>query len=390
MKDRKKTYSLATIMSMLVFNQLIIGLIVFFVLKSNGFFNKEIAVTDLQFNSFYYIKLLWILLPMFVIEIYLLYRYNQHVLRVLKVSPSSTFFPYISSYKMGIKLCSINLAFCALVFTLCQPVKGEKDLPVHTSNAELIFVIDVSSSMNVKDLSTEESRLAIAKRTLSELVNHLTGQRVGIVIFAQQAHVYLPLTTDYEMVQTFVNSIQTSMITYQGTNIVKAILSTEKMFVAPNASRSILVVTDAENHENNIEIVAGFLKKHSMNVSILALSTPSGGFIPNNINKPEFGFKVGTDGNKIISKLNYQHLNSLTSQLNAQLIIAKDSYPDLSKFLIEMRKNEINGMERSKVLFKNNLYYFPLCIFLISILALIINNTTLKKTILTDFNQLFK
>jgi Ca-activated chloride channel family protein len=107
--------------------------------------------------------------------------------------------------------------------------------------------------MNAKDIENT-SRLEVAKRGLSQLVNQLKGERIGMCVFAGTAFVQLPLTNDYHAAKLFVQEIETDMISAQGTNISSALTTANKMFTKLKTSKGILLVTDGEDHENRIKL----------------------------------------------------------------------------------------------------------------------------------------
>ena len=107
--------------------------------------------------------------------------------------------------------------------------------------------------MNTKDISKTESRLDISKKAMVQLINSLNGEKLGICVFANEAYVQLPLTRDYHAAKLFIEDIQTSLIQNQGTDISEAFLVSKNMFAKTHTNKGILLVTDGENHEGNLE-----------------------------------------------------------------------------------------------------------------------------------------
>lgn len=250
--------------------------------------------------------------------------------------------------------------FVLLIFALAQPVFGTKKVSGTLESMELVVCLDISNSMNTKDISKDLSRLEISKRAIIQMVNNLHGEKIGICLFAGSAFVQLPLTTDYNAAKLFITDISTGMISSQGTNIAAALETSRDMFSEQKTSKAIILVTDGENHETDPRSILTSIKEKSIALSILGVGTTSGGLVPVNPDRPELGYKTSSTGMTVVSRINPSLLRSLAAQGGGSATISNSEFPDLRELL-----TEINQMKRTKLRdlqfdMKENRYRVPL------------------------------
>ena len=253
-------------------------------------------------------------------------------------------------------------------FALAQPIFGEGKVTTTSRNAEILIALDISNSMNVRDINPTESRLSIAKRSLIQLINSLRGEKIGICVFAGNAYVQLPLTGDYDAAKMYVNEIETDMVSEQGTNIGEALLNAARMYSKAKNSKLLLLVTDGENHEGGIDESVQILKENKVELAILGLGTKQGGYVPNDPYKPEFGYKILENGKKVVSKLNPKMLTSIAQKANGFAITSASSFPDLENIVNQIRDLKTGESEVSDVEVKKNWYQIPLFLGILSLL----------------------
>ena len=253
-------------------------------------------------------------------------------------------------------------------FALAQPIFGEGKVTSTGRNAEILIALDISNSMNVRDINPTESRLSIAKRSLIQLINSLRGEKIGICVFAGNAYVQLPLTGDYDASKMYVNEIETDMVSEQGTNIGEALLNATRMYSKAKNSKLLLLVTDGENHEGGIDVSLKILKDNQVQLAILGLGTKQGGYVPNDPYKPEFGYKILENGKKVVSKLNPKMLAEIAQKSNGFAITSASSFPDLENIVNQIRDLKTGESEVSDVEVKQNWYQIPLFFGILSLL----------------------
>jgi Ca-activated chloride channel family protein len=254
-----------------------------------------------------------------------------------------------------------------LAIALAQPIFGERKVTTNGRNAEILIALDISNSMNVKDISSVDSRLTIAKRSLIQLINSLRGEKIGICVFAGNAYVQLPLTGDYDAAKMYVNEIETDMVSKQGTNIGEALLNSARMYSKAKNSKLLLLVTDGENHEGGIDEAAQLLKSTNIQLAILGLGTKQGGYVPNDPYKPEFGYKILENGKKVVSKLNPKMLAEIAQKANGFAVTSTSSFPDLEKIVNQIRNLKTGESEVSDVEVKENWFQIPLLLGILSL-----------------------
>ena len=253
-------------------------------------------------------------------------------------------------------------------FALAQPIFGEGKVTSTGRNAEILIALDISNSMNVRDINPTESRLSIAKRSLIQLINSLRGEKIGICVFAGNAYVQLPLTGDYDASKMYVNEIETDMVSEQGTNIGEALLNATRMYSKAKNSKLLLLVTDGENHEGGIDESIQILKENKVQLAILGLGKKQGGYVPNDPYKPEFGYKILENGKKVVSKLNPKMLAEIAQKANGFAITSASSFPDLENIVNQIRNLKTGESEVSDVEVKQNWYQIPLFFGILSLL----------------------
>ena len=230
-------------------------------------------------------------------------------------------------------------AIVCIILAMGQPVFGTKKMASSTFKSEIIFCIDISNSMNAKDISPAMSRLEIAKRGLIEFINQLKGERIGIVVFAGNSFVQLPITTDYGSAKTFLQEVETTMISNQGTNINDALNLAKSLFSPINCPKRILLITDGENHSEDPTASISALRDQQIGLFVLGIGTENGGPIMRNPDRPELGYVTEND-RTIISKVNVALLKSLALKANGSATLCSSEFPDFSQLLTEINQNK--------------------------------------------------
>lgn len=191
--------------------------------------------------------------------------------------------PDASKYTPWVKIILELIALTALIIAAARPLSGEKEHSESTQGIEVMIALDVSKSMNAT--STDEaksvSRLDRAKYLLRQMVKALDNDRVGLIVFAGESFVQLPITSDMVSAQLYIDNITTDMVTSQGTVIGKAIGRAMKSFSgAEDVNRAIVIITDGENHEGNAVEMAKEALKAGIEVDVIGVGSIKGAPIP--------------------------------------------------------------------------------------------------------------
>ncbi|WP_075590086.1 vWA domain-containing protein [Labilibacter marinus] len=251
--------------------------------------------------------------------------------------------PSASSTRPVIKFYLMLLALIAIIFTLAGPQFGTKLETVKRKGIEIIIALDVSNSMNAQDI--EPSRLDRAKRAIYQLVEKLQNDKIGLVVFAGQAYTQLPITTDYPSARMFISTINTGIVTTQGTAIGTAINKCAGSFSAQeDVNRAIIVITDGENHEDDAIGAAKAAAEKGIKVYTVGMGLPKGAPIP----IPGGGknnFMKDREGNVVISKLNEAMMVDIANAGEGEFIAANNIRKGMNDLVDHLSKLEKTEME---------------------------------------------
>ena len=214
---------------------------------------------------------------------------------VKKLSPDS------SVFKGALKLAVVCLALAGIILALVNPKTGTRTEKVKREGIDIVFAIDVSRSMLAEDVAP--SRLEKAKQIVSQIINTLGSDRVGIVGYAGSAYPVLPITTDYSVAKMFLQSMNTEMVSSQGTAIADAIELSETYFDDPKTSKLVILVSDGEDHGQDSESAAEEARKKGIKLITVGVGTTKGGPIPLRENGKVTGYKKDNEGQTVITKL---------------------------------------------------------------------------------------
>lgn len=322
---------------------------------------------------------LWLLIltiPIAVIYISLLNK-THNKLQDLKIENTSLILKTPHIKERFLQYFFFRNAIVFLVFTISQPYLGTKKETTFGKNLELVLCLDVSNSMNAKDISGNVSRLEVAKRSINQLINKLSGERIGVAIFAENAYVQLPLTNDYGTAKMFINEIQTDMVSDQGTNIKGALETAFEMFSPDKTSKSVLLITDGENHLEEPDAFIQKLKENDVSVNVIGIGSESGGLVPEDANRPELGNKMDENGSPVLSKLNVQMIKNIANQSGGTALITSEPFPDITSILTEINQMKTGKVRDLQLDVKNNLYHIPLLLTLIFLIFIQIWNSNI-------------
>ena len=246
--------------------------------------------------------------------------------------------PSYSRTRLRLKLWIWLAAYACLVIAAARPQLGSKLREEKAKGVEMMLVVDVSNSMLAEDF--EPNRLERTKYAINKLFEGLQQERVGMVIFAGEPKVQLPITSDYRMAQAFTKRISTSLIAEQGTDIGKALELASLSFSSQSGqSRVIVLITDGENHDQSVEQVVARAKQVGIRIYCIGIGTPEGAPI-------EIGgeFIKDENGEMVVSKLGEQMLQEIASSTEGAYVRASKQSIGLEEIV-----KSINQMEKSEL-----------------------------------------
>ena len=285
---------------------------------------------------------LFFLLPVLVaVFLYYNHRRRQNIRKYGDPALLQELMPTVSKYRPDVKFWLTFSALALTIFMLARPQFGSKMETVKRSGVEAVIALDISNSMLAEDVTP--SRLEKAKKLISRLVDTFNNDKVGMIVFAGEAFTQLPITSDYISAKMFLESINPSLITTQGTDIGAAIRLAMKSFT-PNdgVGRAIVVITDGENHEGGAVEAAKEAAEKNMQVFILGIGSPDGSPIP--VERGRNDFRKDKDGNVIVTRLNEQMCQEIAKAGNG-VYIRVDNSNSAEKILNE----EISKLAKTDV-----------------------------------------
>lgn len=232
--------------------------------------------------------------------------------------------PYSSTRKRIVKVVMFILGFSSLIVALCNLQTGSKLTEVKREGADIIVCLDVSNSMLAQDLSP--NRLIRAKYALEKMIDGLQGDRLGLIVFAGEAYVQLPITIDYSAAKLFLESISPGMVPVQGTNIEAAIEKASESFSNDEGkNRAIILITDGENHSSEAIAAAENAGKNGIMINTIGIGSEKGVPIPLIENGVVKGYRKDNEGQTVITKLNADILKTIAGKANGVYVQASQA-----------------------------------------------------------------
>lgn len=247
--------------------------------------------------------------------------------------------PDFSSARVLIKFFICLAALGIMILAVARPQFGTKMSEVKRKGIEMIIALDVSNSMMAEDI--QPNRLENAKMAISRLIDKLENDKIGLIVFAGDAYIQMPVTTDFMAAKLFLNSINTQIVPKQGTAIESAIHLAMRSFT-PNSekSRTIVIITDGENHEEGAVEAAKEAAEAGIIIHTIGIGSAQGVPIPVTKDGGQKDYRTDYEGNVIISKLNEDLLRQVASAGGGTYVRATASRTGLNTILDEMNKME--------------------------------------------------
>ncbi len=248
--------------------------------------------------------------------------------------------PDVSKYRPDVKFWLVFAAIGLFAVLLARPQFGSKLETVKRQGVEVMIALDISNSMLAQDV--QPSRLEKAKRLVAQLVDKMENDKVGMIVFAGDAFTQLPITSDYISAKMFLESINPSLISKQGTAIGAAInLATRSFTPQEGVGRAVIVITDGENHEGGAVEAAKAAAEKGIQVSVLGVGMPDGAPIPV---EGTNDFRRDRDGNVVVTRLNEQMCQEI-AQAGDGIYVRVDNSNAAQKVIAQ----EINKMAKADV-----------------------------------------
>ena len=289
---------------------------------------------------FAHIDILWglLVIPVFILLFLVVSRWKKKAVASLgDKNVVKLMMPQVSFSRPWLKFTFFLVAYASLIVAMADPQMGSKTEEVKRKGADLMILLDVSNSMLAQDLAP--NRLENAKQAIAQLIDKMHDDRIGIIVFAGQAYVQLPVTTDYSAAKLFLNTINTNMVPTQGTAIGAAIDLGMKSFDFKNGTgKAMILITDGENHEDNAIEAATQAKNKEVAINVVGVGSAEGAPIPIYKDGQPAGFHTDSAGKPVVSKLNEDMCKDIAAAGNGVYVRANNSNSGLSIVMDQIGK----------------------------------------------------
>jgi len=266
--------------------------------------------------------------------------------------------PNRSVFKSILKIAVISLALACLVMALVNPKIGTKLETVKREGVDVVFAIDVSKSMLAEDIAP--SRLEKSKQLVTQIINNLASDRIGIIAYAASAFPQLPITTDYASGKMFLQSMNTDMLSSQGTAIYEAIELAKTYYNdEEQTNRVLFIVSDGEDHEGNVKAIAEEAAEEGIKIFTIGVGSQKGGPIPIKRNGIVQSYKKNSQGETVITKLNASILQEIANEADGTYIEGRNTsnvVEEVTTILQNMDKKEFEAKQFAD--FKDQFQWF--------------------------------
>jgi Mg-chelatase subunit ChlD len=311
---------------------------------------------------------LLLLLPVLII-LYIIneVRKRKALKRLGDVNLVNSLVPEMSAVRPAIKFILQLIAVSVGIIILSRPQFGSKIEDVKKQGVEVIIALDVSNSMLAEDIQPD--RLTRAKQAISRLVDNLDNDKIGLIVFAGDAYIQIPVTTDYISAKMFLSSINPNIVPKQGTAIGAAIdLGIRSFSPGEGKSKAMIIITDGENHEDDPIKAAEEASKAGIVIHTLGIGSTEGVPIPM-INNGKRDYLKDADGNTVVTKLDEEILKKIALSTNGNYVRASNSNIGLDEIFNGIKKMKKQDLESTMYTEYNDQFQIFAAIALFLLLA---------------------
>jgi len=282
--------------------------------------------------------------------------------------------PNASTGKGWLKLSLLSLAWFFFVIGLARPQLGARLREHESQGVEVMIALDVSNSMLAEDYSP--NRLERSKLAISRLVDRLQGDRIGLVIFAGEAFVQLPITADYVSAKQFLKSITTESVPIQGTDLAGALMASARSFSTQSErSRAIILISDGEDHEGEALDAARSIAEEGIRIYTIGVGSPQGKPIPKN-----GSLMKDANGEIVVTRLDEGILQEIAAIGGGKYVRAGNSEFGLNPIIDDIRT--LDKEQFNSVVFEDfdeqYMYFFAIALFFL-ILEFLVPETKARR-----------
>ncbi|MCR5744961.1 MAG: VWA domain-containing protein [Bacteroidales bacterium] len=306
-----------------------------------------------------YLLLLLIVPLLFVAYALYLRARRRRIARLGDPELVATLMPEASTGKGWLKITLLALAWFFFVLGLSRPQLGARLKEHQSQGVEVVIALDVSNSMLAEDYSP--NRLERAKLAISRLVDRLQGDRIGLVIFAGEAFVQLPITADYVSAKVFLKTVDTESVPIQGTALAEALMASARSFSTQSErSRAIILITDGEDHEGEAVEAAKAIAEQGIRIYCIGVGSPQGKPIPKN-----GSLMKDRQGDIVVTRLDEDILQEIAGAGNGKYVRAGNAEFGLNPIIEDIRT--LDKEQFNSIVFEDfdeqYMYFFGIALF---------------------------
>lgn len=327
---------------------------------------------ELYLGNYWYLLLL-LLLPVLA---FFLIRYLKWKNKRREVFADSRFHEALFEKRSGfIKIFPILyfLATLFLIFSIIDLLSGSEEVTTNQKFNNVIFMLDVSNSMNAEDISP--SRLTEGKNLMIQTMQKLKNDKVGVIIFAGQATSIMPLTTDYNSAETYISGVETNSIKIQGTDFLKAMETAVDKFKNINkGSRKIILLSDGEDNEGNDNAAIKLANREGIIVTSVGIGSDEGAPVPEYEFGQLMGYKSDMNGQTVISKRQTEALHKMAESTGGTYIDGNNIDEAPNKIVEALNKKASSTATLVKSQNANHYYQYFLAVSIFFFLIIFLFN----------------
>lgn len=250
--------------------------------------------------------------------------------------------PNKSIFKSVLKILLLSLAIACFSIALVNPKIGTKIETVKREGVDVVFALDVSKSMLAEDIAP--NRIEKSKQLVNQIINNLAGDRIGIIGYAGSAFPQVPITTDFSSAKLFLNSMNTNMVSSQGTAITQAIEMAKTYYNDEDqVNRVLFIISDGEDHEGDVALLAEQAVQEGIRIFTIGVGTEQGSPIPIKRNGILQYYKRNQNNEQVITRLKTEILQEIAKIANGEYIDGTNT-----KEVVEKVTGILNAMDKKE------------------------------------------
>jgi len=248
-----------------------------------------------------------------------------------------------------------------LIFSIIDLLNGSEEVKTNQRLNNVIFMLDVSNSMNAEDI--DPSRLAEAKNLMLATMQKMKNDKIGIVIFAGEAVSIMPLTTDYGTAETYISAVETGSMKIQGTDFLKGMqAAAEKFKNVSKGSRKVILLSDGEDNEGNDNAAVRLANKEGISITSVGIGTDEGAPVPEYVFGQLMGYKTDMDGGTVISKRQTEALRKMAESTGGDYVDGNNINEAPDKIIDAVSKKSSSAQTMVKSQNANHYYQYFLIV----------------------------